>query len=46
MKKVILSVVLLLTLCFNCVAMYGCSGAQRFADFKVPDEGIIDLSEN
>lgn len=39
MKKVILSVVLLLTLCFNCVAMYGCSGAQRFADFKVPDEG-------
>ena len=44
MKKIILAVVLLLSLCLNCVVMTGCNNNQQISDFVIP-EGGYDGSE-
>ena len=44
MKKIILAVLLLLSLCLSCVAMVGCNNNQSAADFVIP-EGGYDGSE-
>ena len=44
MKKIILAVVLLLSLCLNCVVLTGCNNNQQISDFVIP-EGGYDGSE-
>ncbi len=39
MKKIILSVVLCLTLCLNCIAMFGCGSTKRAGNFTIPEGG-------
>ena len=40
MKKIIISVILLLALCFNMFAMSSCVKKEKVADFVIPEEGF------
>jgi len=39
MKRILIAVVLLLTICLNCVAMTGCKNFKTLGDFVIPENG-------